>query len=323
MAPKPLPPVEPKEKQPELPPETTPDKTTPLAKILDQTKPAKSNPADQAFLKRVNAYRKLAGLRPLTIDPELSEGCVAHAKYLILHDGEPSTAGLGAHDEKPESDGFTEKGRTAGRASVIAGSRGGPFPGGAVTAVDGWMASFFHRIPFLNPDLKRIGIGYATNTTGNVWFVVLNAKSGVEPDFKVKPERTDSVIYPSDKQKEIPRVFNLGGDEIPNPLPRGATPLQSGYPITATFPDGVRVEEATATLEWLPERKLPDFVVTSVPVWLSTPEKPANTFDHQQNTVCLIPKAPLQPLTTYRVKVRAKVNGDWKEKTWNFSTGVL
>jgi uncharacterized protein YkwD len=288
----------------------------------DHAKPAKPTAVEQTFLKKVNYYRKLAGLRHVTLDAELSEGCKAHAKYLIVHDGEPSTKGLSAHDEKPDQDGFTEKGRTAGRVSVIAGSHGSDFPGGPSTAVDIWMASFFHRIPFLNPDLKRIGIGFATNTKGSVWQVVLNARSGVEREGKDQKERTEPIVYPADKQKDVSRTFSLGASEEPNPLPRGVQPLQAGYTITATFSEGTRVEDINASLEWVPERKIPDFVVTTVPVWLSTPEKPAGTFEHQQNTVCLIAKEPLRAFTTYQVTVRAKVNGELKEKTWKFSTAA-
>ncbi len=38
-------------------------------------------------------------------------------------------------------------------------------------------------------------------------------------------------------------------------------------------------------------------------------------------TVCLIPQAPLEPETTYAVKVKARVGlKDWS-KSWSFTTG--
>ena len=38
-----------------------------------------------ALLRQLNTYRKTAGLELVWLDPELSRGCTAHARYLALN----------------------------------------------------------------------------------------------------------------------------------------------------------------------------------------------------------------------------------------------
>src|SRR5262249_43201048 len=70
-------------------------------------------------IERANFHRKAAGLEPVTHDPALSRGCLAHARYLVKNQGHPSLAGLGVHDEKPDLPGYSPEGRKAAKASVI------------------------------------------------------------------------------------------------------------------------------------------------------------------------------------------------------------
>jgi uncharacterized protein YkwD len=57
-----------------------------------------------------------------------------------------------------------------------------------------------------------------------------------------------------------------------------------------------------------------------LPVWLSTPEKPAQNQNLQANTICLIAKNPLRTSTAYTVSVSATVGGERWERTWSFTT---
>ena len=100
--------------------------------------------------------------------------------------------------------------------------------------------------------------------------------------------------------------------ELPDPLPKGAE--AAGYPVTVTFPNGTEVEDVRAILA---EKAGGD-----LETWLSTPANPALTKEQQDNTVCLIPKKPLQPQRTYAVSVGAKVNGAPWSRHWDFTTGA-
>ena len=56
-----------------------------------------------------------------------------------------------------------------------------------------------------------------------------------------------------------------------------------------------------------------------VPIYLSTPEKPATSFP-QKNTICAIPRQPLTRGITYTVDLRCEVEGKPFMRTWRFTT---
>jgi hypothetical protein len=201
------------------------------------------------------------------------------------------------HKEDPNLPGYTKEGAKAGAAAVI-------YPAGdAATAIDGWMATLFHRIPMLDPQLGRIGIGFAKGGPYG-GFLVVDTIQGRDGKPAAKP-----VLYPADGQENVPLKFTR---ELPDPLPEKGK--EAGYPITAGFPLNVPVKDVTGSLRTADG--------TEVEVWLSTPEKPAkDQKNFQRNTVCLIPQAPLAPATTYTVSLQGKVSQKaWSQK-WTFTTG--
>ena len=122
-------------------------------------------------LARVNEVRKLAGLKPVETDAALSRGCQLHARYLVLNQGKPALEGLGAHREDKGLPGATPEGAKAGAGAVI------DVVAEPADAVDGWMKTFFHRIPILAPDLRRIGFGCA-QTPDDMWVCVMDVQAG-------------------------------------------------------------------------------------------------------------------------------------------------
>jgi hypothetical protein len=246
-------------------------------------------------LEKINAARKLCALEPVTLDAKLSAGCVAHAKYLIKNEGHASTQGLGAHSEDKKLPGYSVEGEKAAKSSDI------HFVD-PVKAVDGWMASLFHRVPILHPHLKTVGIGAEKGGQWG-WVTLLDVMSG-----RVAGRTAGPVAWPVDKQTDVPLAF---GGEIPNPIPEDKDG-KAGYPITVTFVNSEPVKEATATLKAGKD---------AVEVWLSSPEKPADP-RYQANTICLFPKDVLKPGTTYTVTMSAKVNNKPWTKTWSFTTAA-
>jgi uncharacterized protein YkwD len=253
----------------------------------------------QKALARVNAYRELAGLPPVTLDAGLSRGCLAHARYLALNLGHQATAGLGAHDEDLSLPGASGEGRTAGKASDIAIGDSTPLHG-----IDSWMATLYHRVPILEPNLKTVGYGCARARRLG-WVIVMNVQGGRERG-KLRPA---PVLYPAPDQTGVPLHFPISGEE-PNPIPENKTG-KAGYPITAFFPEDQPLRSASAILT--------DGNNREVAVWFSTSETPANPqfAKLQGNTVCLIPKEPLRPNTIYTVLLRGQ---SW-QKSWQFTTG--
>ena len=114
-----------------------------LAYAEPPKKPGKEPPlpvADAAALAKINAIRKLAGVGPVTIDAAMSKGCAAHAAYLLKHFDEMMKAGTSMHTEDPKLEGYTKEGEVSGKASDIHYVE-------PSEAVDGFMASLYHRIP--------------------------------------------------------------------------------------------------------------------------------------------------------------------------------
>ncbi|MFO0863583.1 MAG: CAP domain-containing protein [Gemmataceae bacterium] len=259
-----------------------------------------SGAVTQQVLDRVNQIRKTAGLAPVTLDPDLHRGCRNHARYLVLNANHPATAGLGAHDEDMTLPGATAEGKDAGKKAVIALGDHDPRD-----AVDGWMATLYHRIPILEPNLKQVGFGLARGDRLG-WITVLNLMSG-----KTRG-RPHEVLYPVPDQSDVPLHFPPGG-EVPDPIPEDKD-KKAGYPITLFFPYESPLVGATGRLE--------DGDGNRVDVWFSSPDKHANPkYDkHQGNTVCLIPKDPLKAKTKYVVHVLGTRSGTKWEKTWSFTT---
>jgi serine/threonine protein kinase/uncharacterized protein YkwD len=123
---------------------------------------------DRAVLARVNAHRAAAGLAPVVFDAGLSRGCGLHARYLVLNANEESAQGLGMHDEDRRLPGYSVEGERAGKRGVIT-THFDP-----TDAVDAWVGSFFHRLPFLDARLKRIGLGYSKGGPNQGWVTVLD-----------------------------------------------------------------------------------------------------------------------------------------------------
>src|SRR5262245_51195367 len=137
------------------------------------------------------------------------------------------------HKEDPELPGYTKEGSKAGASAVI-------FPtGNLVGAVDGWMASLFHRIPLLDPKLTKVGLGFAKGGKNGGFFVV-DSISGRDGEEGTKP-----VLYPVDAQKDVPLKF---GPEYPEPIP-ASKENSAGYPVTVIFPPDDTVTDVTASLK--------------------------------------------------------------------------
>jgi uncharacterized protein YkwD len=299
------PPADPPAPKPPDPPVSKPAEPKPPAPVPARVERALLDPADPAAmaaraLARVNAYRVQAGLESVILDLDLAHACRAHCEFLARNAGHPSTAGLGVHDEDPALPGYTDEGRRAGKASVIAWGDVEP-----LAAIDDWMATLYHRVPILDPQLKRIGFGHARRGSG--WVTALDVLHGKEPG-----PAAGVVLYPAPDQIGVPLTFPA--NEEPNPIPH-AKDRRAGFPITATFP-------ANATLAQM-AFSLTDDSGQGVAVWFSSPEQPANPqfVPHQGTTVCLIAHQPLRPDTTYTVRGAGHVDGQPWAREWSFTTG--
>jgi uncharacterized protein YkwD len=157
------------------------------------------------WLATVNLYRGLAGLPPVTEDPALSQGDLAHAQYMVLTD----TIG---HTEDPADPHYSDAGNTAaGKSNVAATSRPNAGDG---WAVDAWMRGPFHAVGVLDPKLAQSGFGIAHDSSGAFQTAAaLDVLSGRIADVS---GLQFPVVYPGDGMK-LP-LDRYDGTEQPDPL---------------------------------------------------------------------------------------------------------
>jgi hypothetical protein len=247
-------------------------------------------------LRTANDYRLATGLKPVGVTALATYGCMLHARYLYFETpnlGEP----FNAHRESKKSPHHTDLGAQAGPRSVIG-------CGDLAHSVHMWMACFYHRISLLNPALEKIGLGRWMTGRGYNTCVDVRAGVGEESSF-------NSVLFPGTDSVDVSSRFTPYG-ESPNPLPDGVE--DAGYPITVSFfpASGKRIEDVEARLLSGDQE---------VECWKSWPGKPANKSElTNRDTICMIPKQPLRPGTTYRAVVRATVGNEKKSWEWSFTT---
>lgn len=257
------------------------------------------DPVGEATLKHLKGLRE-AAFQPLSIWAEelelyadLSAKAQAHAAYLQLNE-EQKSAWPDCHEEYPDCEGFSPEGAWSGGHSVIA------FDGDAVLAIDAWMATFYHRLPLLEPGL--CGIGVAVNDD----VVVLDSGSLLN-NYSGEAH----VCWPHASQRNVPRSFR---PELPNPVP-GEDQTSWGYPITVQSYWNPHEGGTSVALELFI-----DGSDDPVDCHYISPSNAPSKMLRPKDAYCLIPKAKLKAKTTYRVV--AKIPGSETEFSWTFKTGT-
>ncbi len=120
-------------------------------------------------VERANWYRWQSGLPPLDMIDAINKACQAHCDYYVTHLDKYQSTGTSPHNENPAwSEGFTgvapwdrmgHFGYSGGASEVIA------FVHNPIGSVDGWMATLYHRIPFMDATLTACGYGAAGSGT--------------------------------------------------------------------------------------------------------------------------------------------------------------
>jgi hypothetical protein len=247
--------------------------------------------AAEQVVARLNRFRRDTGLPAVTVDAELSRGCLAHAEYLVRNTEALRKQKRTVNDEDPALPGFTPHGLSASkRADVYSNA---PVP---VSQVDDLLATFLRRVYLLDPNLRRIGFGCA-HDVGRGWRCVLDLIGG-RGDTRV-------VMYPGPGQEGVPCA---GADHLPD-----AADETVGFPITVTFPAGAVVRGAQAVLS--------EVGGGEVEVTLSTPEAPLSP-KSPRSTVAVYPRRPLAAGRVYSVTVSAIVGGSEWRQSWQFTTAA-
>ncbi len=261
----------------------------PLSQDKSYAKPYPTNSEKSDTLNLLNYYRKVAGLEALYYDETLSKNCKKHVEYMIINN-------TVTHFEDSNLSGYSPEGELAGKHSNIAYGTSGMYE-----AIEIWINSLYHRLPLLNPALKKIGFYYKDG------YAVLDCATGINKEYI----DWDYVLFPAPEQEDFKRYFN--SREEPNPLPQGAK-LPVGNFITITFNPSYNINENFKI-------KLLDYENNEVDIFIQYPTFSSDiNFKYRKNTISILPKKILLPLSKYTVSIEGNVNDEYFLKKWDFFT---
>ncbi len=279
-------------------------------------------PKPDDWLGWVNWYRRQAGLEPVVEDAKLSAGDANHARYIVKNyfTGPNPTrpVGIAMHQESPGNAWYTPEGAKAAVSSDV-----GEFTsmGLAVRkdwlpswAVNEWVGIPFHRLPILNPALRRVGYGEDCASNGSCAYA-LDVEQGRDPMPMGK-------LYPNAIEFPAPDstlYMSSLANEWPDPLaacPGYARP--AGVPITIQLGSFVKPKLMTYSLTRDGQPlEVCGFDANSYANPDATSQKAGRDSLYGYGAVVIVPRKPLVPGATYQVS--ATVDG--RNYAWSFHVG--
>ena len=261
-----------------------------------------SNPTTDAKegLARTNCFRNLMGLEPAVLHPILDAASQAHSDYMQTND-------VLSHSEEPAQPGYT-----GDAVWDRIESAGYPLEGGrswaeiiswgytAADAVDGWVQTVYHRIPFTTPYIVEVGFGQ-TGSYSSMTFVSPYPNGS----------RT-AVVYPIDGQRNVPIDFD-SDTEWPDPAPSHGV---VGYPVTVTVASNDAVDGNNYYGLYLLDATLVDESGAEIDCIVADPSED----EWLGNTAFMLPKAPLSRNTTYTATMVVEWGGAEETITARFTT---
>jgi uncharacterized protein YkwD len=276
---------------------------------------AASHPAagrEPSWLVRVNHWRTLAGLAPVSSAPELNAAAVEHARYLVKHviEGKGDELdGGGAHTEDPSDQWYTPAGLAAGQNSDVSPPCKGCMLVSASEHVDGLVAVPFHRLDILDPAVTKSGFGSYTEAGLKAAVLYIPVPPDAGKTF------TSPIEFPPDGSKIGFAAYQ--SDEWPDPLtscPGYTAP--TGLPITLELGRWL-VANVSDYSFMAGDQTLPSCVFNASTY--NNPDEATQATGRNAlqayGAVILVPRQPLTSGQTYTVSITA--NG--KAYSWSFS----
>jgi len=295
------------------------------------------------WLARLNYYRTMANLPGVEEDAKLSDGDLAHAKYLVMNyrvdimNG-GGTLGADLHNEEAGNEWFTPAGLAAAKASNVnmwyssgdvrhpgrSHRKRAQLPsaepwGTPEWSIDGWISMPFHRAPMLNPGLARAG--FASYCDEGACAAVLNVQSdaafpssdaGSAPPWPIRFPANDSTIglLSFDNEWPDPRT-NCPGYQWPVGL---AITLMLGSGVDSHLAD-FQIRRENSGADWANVEAC-GFDSSDYTNSDSEAEQSAREGLKRYGAVVLIPRSPLVPGAIYDVAITA----GGRQYQWSYST---
>jgi hypothetical protein len=255
-------------------------------------------------IARINWWRSLVGLDPVTERADLSRGCQLHLEFLMLN-------GVFGHGEDPTMPGYTEEGAAAGLASELAYQGGNVDDYTMGNAVDGWVRTLYHRLRSFNPRLSEVGV--AIEQSESTAMACLNDSTGigqggtmVSPTPVPAPGQTGVDSFFEGRESPCPtRMVNSDGGQVC---------AGAGTIVTLQFWQGEVLSQPGGSLQDQDGELVPGIVH-----YAGAPGVPNQNF--LGNVIAFVPTDPLEIETEYTMTVVVGVNGAPKRYEWSFVTG--
>jgi len=252
-----------------------------------------------ASVARLNTLRAWAGLRSVSTDASLSEGCWLHARYMA----ENNYVG---HSEDPANRWYTAAGaRAAGASNCALGADG-------VAAINYWAAGPFHAVGMLDPELRTVGFG-SYRTSGGRGAAALN----VLPSLRISTA-SDSAAYPVEwpGQGAVIDIGAYRGGELPNPLAGTGYSTPSGLPLIVQFGAGERMPAIYSSHlcrdgVGLAHRTYGEATYRNA---IESQQRLGRSILDSRDAVVLVPRDPLTP-GTYHATIKTSAG----TANWNFT----
>jgi uncharacterized protein YkwD len=257
-----------------------------------------------SWLARLNYYRTLASLPPVTEDLAQEVGDFKHARYLVKNHSMPNG---NAHDEDPSNPWYSPEGLAAAKASDIYTPCDGCPLLSPAEAIDGWVSVPFHRVIMLNPNLTRAGFGQFTEAGLRAAVIGLRA-------YPPEAPLAQPIEFPPDGVQISMTKFQ---GEWPSPVASCAGYTEpAGLPITLVFGGNARPNVVATSLS---RNGTPVQHCTFDATNYFNPDPGAQEWGRNIlrnfGAVVIVPRSPLRKGASYQVSVI--VNG--KRYEWSFS----
>jgi len=274
--------------------------------------PDGSGPDQIEALHRGNHWRVAAGLAPFDGSAGLQQAALAHAAYLDLDkqgacwpDPHVEDAACAHYTGDTVGDRETAAGYSWVRASEVVNWESGPD-----NAIDRWLWSVYHRIPFM--DFHMNDAGFATHGTSNVMDLATSRVKKSPKAPAVLP------VFPVPGDTEVPVDFRGDLEEPTPPGPGGG----------GAWPHGVSSGQVVSLHFTGPSWKVTEHHIYNnaggacmeVPHTMATKDTDANLQAFESNDVFLYADDVLDAGTEYVAVIGGTFAGNPFTRSWAFTT---
>lgn len=268
------------------------------------TQPAPPTPPEN-WLARLNYYRAMASLPPVTENTDWSNGDVLHSRYCVKND-------YIGHTEDINNTWYSDAGKAAAENGNVTVSSSSTRPDWS--AIDSWMTGPFHGVGMIDPRLAVSGFGSYREADGG-WQMAATLDV-IRGRGSIPGSVTFPIMWPGNGTTTF--LTSYGGSESPDPLSScTGYSAPSGLPIILQIGSGSTTPSVTAHSVLRNGAAIDHCVFDETNYTNSNAsyQSLGRSVLGSRDAIVIIPRDPLTPGSQYTISVTT--NG--QTHTWTFS----